>query len=61
VPPDGKAWSLHDFARKSGVTMFTVVANASSRTEYLNRAKAFLEQKQAFLEKKMVASTLTAS
>jgi hypothetical protein len=37
--------------------MFTVVANASSRTEYLNRAKAFLELKQALLEKKIVASS----
>jgi hypothetical protein len=54
---DGKAWSLHDFARKSGVTMFTVVANARARTEYLNRAKAFLELKQALLEKKIVASS----
>jgi hypothetical protein len=32
--------------------MFTVVADYSARTEYLNRAKAFLEEKQALLEKK---------
>ena len=50
---DCKTWSIHDFeAGVAGVTMFTVVADDSARTEYLNRAKAFLEENQALLERK---------
>jgi hypothetical protein len=51
---DCKTWSIHDFeAGVAGVTMFTVVADDGARTEYLNRAKALLEEKQALLEKKL--------
>ena len=50
---DCKTWSIHDLeAGVAGVTMFTVVADDSARTEYLNRAKALLEEKRALLEKK---------
>jgi hypothetical protein len=50
---DSKTWSLDDLENGVvGVTMFTVVADYSARTEYLNRAKAFLEENQALLERK---------
>ena len=43
---EGKAWNLDDFKNGvSGVTMLTVVADDNDRTYYLNRAKAFLKQK----------------
>jgi hypothetical protein len=43
---EGKAWNLDDFENGvSGVTMLTVAADDDDRTEYLNRAKAFLKQK----------------
>jgi hypothetical protein len=35
--------------------MFTVVAGDSARAEYLDMGKAFLEKKQALLEKKLQA------
>jgi hypothetical protein len=41
---DGKGWSVDDFARKSGVTMFSVLADDSDREEYLSRARALLEE-----------------
>jgi len=42
---DGKAWSLDEFQNGvSGVTMFTVVADATERVYYLNRAKKMLDQ-----------------
>jgi hypothetical protein len=51
---DCKTWSTHDFENGvDGVTMFTVVADDSARTEYLNMAKALLEKKkEELLEKK---------
>jgi hypothetical protein len=43
---EGKAWNLDDFKNGvSGVTMLRVVADDNDRTKYLNRAKAFLKQK----------------
>jgi hypothetical protein len=42
---DGKTWSVDDFENGvAGVTMLTVVAEDSDRTEYLSRAKALLEK-----------------
>jgi hypothetical protein len=41
---DSKTWSVDDFENGvAGVTMLTVVAEASDRREYLHRAKALLE------------------
>jgi hypothetical protein len=46
VPLRGKAWNLDDFKNGvSGVTMLAVVADDNDRTKYLNRANAFLKQK----------------
>lgn len=43
---EGKAWNLDDLKNGvSGVTMLTVVADDNDRTKYLNRANAFLKQK----------------
>jgi hypothetical protein len=43
---DGKTWSLDDFENGvAGVTMLTMVAGESERIDYLNRAKAMLEQR----------------
>ena len=46
MPLEGKAWKLEDFENGvPGVTMLTVVADDNDRTKYLNRADAFLKQK----------------
>jgi hypothetical protein len=43
---EGKAWNLDDFKNGvSGVIMLAVVADDNDRTKYLNRANAFLKQK----------------
>jgi hypothetical protein len=43
---EGKTWNLDDFKNGvSGVTMLAVVADDNDRTKYLNRANAFLKQK----------------
>ena len=53
--PDAVRQGRYPAQRGAGVTMFTVVADASARAEYLDMAKAFLEKKHALLEKKLRA------